>query len=48
MSVNNHALRLAEVGRRAEALTMSQEAVNLRRELGNWIGVPTCPIWLGR
>ncbi|WP_329012104.1 tetratricopeptide repeat protein [Micromonospora rifamycinica] len=28
-----HAVRLAEVGRRTEALTTSQEAVNLRREL---------------
>ncbi|MDG4834817.1 tetratricopeptide repeat protein [Solwaraspora sp. WMMD1047] len=33
MSVNNHALRLAEAGRRSEALTFSQEAVTLRREL---------------
>ena len=35
MSVNNHAVRLAEVGRRAEAVTVSQEAVDLRRELAD-------------
>jgi hypothetical protein len=33
MSVNNHGLRLAEAGRRGEALTVSQKAVDLRREL---------------
>ncbi|WP_131732659.1 tetratricopeptide repeat protein [Actinomadura formosensis] len=33
MSLNNHALRLAETGRRAEAVPVSQEAVTLRREL---------------
>jgi hypothetical protein len=33
MSVNNHANRLAEEGRRAEALAASQEAVDLYREL---------------
>ncbi|MEU8220142.1 hypothetical protein AB0C47_30730, partial [Micromonospora taraxaci] len=35
MSVNNHAVRLAEEGRRAEALAASQEAVDLRRELAD-------------
>ncbi|WP_203865543.1 tetratricopeptide repeat protein, partial [Plantactinospora endophytica] len=33
MSVGNHAVRLADVGRRAEALAASQEAVDLYREL---------------
>ncbi|KKK06933.1 hypothetical protein LQ51_05430 [Micromonospora sp. HK10] len=33
--MNNHALRLAEAGRRAEALEASQEAVDLRRELAD-------------
>ncbi|WP_346113191.1 trypsin-like peptidase domain-containing protein, partial [Nonomuraea maheshkhaliensis] len=33
MSLNNHAIRLAEVGRRAEAVPVSEEAVRLRREL---------------
>ncbi|WP_165502675.1 tetratricopeptide repeat protein [Actinomadura fibrosa] len=33
MSLNNYAVRLAETGRRAEAVPVSEEAVRLRREL---------------
>ncbi|MDX3107436.1 hypothetical protein, partial [Nonomuraea angiospora] len=32
-AMNNHAIRLAEVGRRGEALEVSREAVDLYREL---------------
>ncbi|MET9461943.1 tetratricopeptide repeat protein [Streptomyces canus] len=35
MSLNNHALRLAEVGRRNEAVIVSEEALRLRRELAD-------------
>ncbi len=44
-SLNNHAVRLGEVGQREEALEASVEAVTVYRDLAEARPMLSCPTW---